>query len=625
MSTNSSWTVVRTLYAAALPLNEPQRKRFLDQNCDDPDVRQQVERLLLSDSTMTDVELERAPLDGQPAEVLPAGTILGHYQIQKRLGAGGMGLVYEALDQKLHRTVAIKIVQSGRAAKDERMRFLREAQAVSSLNHPNIVTVYEAGQQDGLDFIAMECVRGQTLRQRIGSRGLDVRTTLRYAAQIADALAAAHDAGIIHRDLKPGNVMVTDRDVVKVLDFGLAKQDRKSVREFDTSLTELGHAVGTIAYMSPEQAQEGAIDSRSDIFSFGSLLYEMVTGAKAFQADSQAGTLAAILHKEPSSLRELAPGVPASLVRVIGKCLQKKAHDRWQHMQDLKLVLSGLLEDLESPPASLVVQTSRRWLIPALLAGGFLAAALAAIAWLQRHPVEVVNEPIYRMVTADNGLNDYPALSRDGKFIAFASDRAGGDNLDIWLKQIGGREMIQLTRDPADDTDPSFSPDGTHIAYRSERDGGGIYVVQTLGGDPALLARGGRNPRYSPDGKWIAYWVGRLNGYVTGTSKAYVVEAGGGQPRQIHPEMNFVQFPSWSPRGDALLVYGMKGSADEGVAVDKAFSELDYWVLPIEGGQPIKPTSRTDLSLSIFPVRRTNCLNIQTAPHLTGASRTTAG
>ena len=577
MSTNERWTAVKNLYTAALLLDEEQRRHYLDQNCADPDLRTEVEKLLGSESTRTEMYPTAVP-KFNTLDILPAGTILGHYRIQKRLGAGGMGLVYEALDQKLQRTVAIKVIHPGSVAVQDRLRFLREAQSVSALNHPNIVTVYEAGQHEGVDFIAMERINGQTLKQKIGSKGMETRVAVRYATQIADALAAAHEAGIVHRDLKPGNVMVTDRDVVKVLDFGLAKREHQAGAP-DESLTGQGRVVGTFAYMSPEQAQGRAVDKRSDIFSFGSVLYEMLTGLKAFQQDSHVGTMAAILHKEPMPLRDL----PTGLSRVIGKCLQKKPHDRWQDMQDLKLVLAGFLEDLENPSTTIIADTAppkrNRWLIPGVIVAiGLAAGAVAMYGWLMRsQPAETVNEPVYRMVTTDNGLNDYPALSRDGKFIAFASDRAGADNLDIWLQQIGGREMIQLTKDPADETDPSFSPDGTHIAYRSEREGGGIYVIQTLGGDPVLLASAGRNPRYSPDGKWIAYWVGRSEeSAVAGSTRVYKIAASGGQPIPIHPEMAKAQFPVWSPSGSEILLLGMKGSSGK--------EQPDYWTFQVDGG-----------------------------------------
>jgi len=246
------------------------------------------------------------------------GSLLGHYRIQQPLGAGGMGRVYEATDEKLHRTVAIKVLPPGDVDEDTRQRFIREAQAASALNHPNIVTVYEVGREGSTDFIVMERVAGRTLRQVIGKRGLEPRIAIQYAVQIAAALAAAHDAAIVHRDLKPGNIMVTDRDLVKVFDFGLAKHTGNLTGDLtaDASLTAAGHVVGTVSYMSPEQAQGKSVDGRSDIFSFGSVFYEMLAGRKAFEEESGIDTLAAILNREPPPLKELLPTVPAGIQRV---------------------------------------------------------------------------------------------------------------------------------------------------------------------------------------------------------------------------------------------------------------------------------------------------------------------
>ena len=210
--------------------------------------------------------------DHPVANSLEPGSTLGHYMIQRSLGAGGMGVVYEAIDQKLHRTVAIKILPPGTIEEETRLRFLREAQAASALNHPNIVTVYEVGQESGTDFIVMERISGQTLRQAIGRKGIAARTVVAHAIQMADALAIAHEAGIVHRDLKPGNVMITERGLVKVLDFGLARNSKPAGdTTAEMSLTEAGHAVGTVFYMSPEQAQGKTVDARSDIFSFGAV------------------------------------------------------------------------------------------------------------------------------------------------------------------------------------------------------------------------------------------------------------------------------------------------------------------------------------------------------------------
>ena len=452
-----------------------------------------------------------ASLSGVAATLAP-GSILGHCRIQQPLGAGGMGRVYEAADEKLHRTVAIKVLPPGDADEDMRRRFIREAQAASALNHPNIITVYEAGSEGTTDFIVMERVVGRTLRQAIGEHGLPARTAVQYASQIAAALAAAHEAGIVHRDLKPSNVMVTDRGLIKVLDFGLAKHSAMVPGDnvTETSLTLPGHIVGTVAYMSPEQVQGKNLDSRSDIFSFGSVFYEMLTGRKAFERQSGIETMSAILEKEPAPLKVQVPTVSPGIQRVIQKCLEKNPLDRWQSMFDVKLILDDLLNEVDSPAQATSTTPARRrfrWVAIPIAAIAGVLIAVGAYRLLGTAPARTEPEPSYRMLTADNGLTDYPAISKDGKFVAFASDRGGKESLNIWLQQIGGGEPIQLTHDSADETDPAFSPDGTRIAFRSEKSGGGIYVVPALGGDAVLLAVAGRNPRF-----FAGWQIGRVLG-----------------------------------------------------------------------------------------------------------------
>ena len=543
-----------------------------------------------------------ASLSGVSATLAP-GSILGHCRIQQPLGAGGMGRVYEAADEKLHRTVAIKVLPPGDVDEDMRRRFIREAQAASALNHPNIITVYEAGSEGTTDFIVMERVVGRTLRQTIGDHGLPARTAIQYASQIAAALAAAHEAGIVHRDLKPTNVMVTDRGLIKVLDFGLAKHSAMSPSDnaAETSLTLPGHIVGTVSYMSPEQVQGKNVDSRSDIFSFGSVFYEMLTGRRAFERLSGIETMSAILDKEPAPLKELAPAISSGIQRVVQKCLEKNPLDRWQSMFDVKLILDDLLHDVDSSAQSTSTAPTRgrfRWIAIPIAAFAGAIVAMGAYRLLGTATSRTEPEPSYRMLTADNGLTDYPAISKDGKFVAFASDRGGKENLNIWLQQIGGGEPIQLTNDPSDETDPAFSPDGTRIAFRSEKNGGGIYVVPALGGDAVFLAAAGRNPRFSPDGKSVAYWVGRGEGSTT-SSQTFVVDASGGQPRVVHPEIPATQNPVWAPGGDELLVLGYKDGA------------LDWWILPTGNGNPKKTGAvprliaaglfRTQLGLVIQP------------------------
>jgi serine/threonine-protein kinase len=283
------------------------------------------------------------------------GKTLGHYRILEKLGQGGMGVVYKARDTNLERLAALKLLPPEKIADPERKRrFVREAKCASALNHPNIVTIYEIDHDAGVDFIAMEYVHGRTLTHLIPPRGMQADQALKYAAQVAAALAAAHSAGIIHRDLKPANVMVTDDGLVKVLDFGLAKLREPPPGELESTATAQGltaadAVVGTAPYMSPEQIEHRELDTRSDIFSFGALFYEMLTGRKAFQRDSGIATLLAILHEEPRPVGEIARDVPSEVERIIGRCLQKNPQDRIHHTLDLKLTLEDLGRSLSSP------------------------------------------------------------------------------------------------------------------------------------------------------------------------------------------------------------------------------------------------------------------------------------
>ena len=283
------------------------------------------------------------------------GKTVSQYQILDKLGEGGMGVVYKARDTHLDRTVAIKVLPPEKVSDPERKRrFVQEAKSASALNHPNIVTIYDIDQSGGVDFIAMECVAGKTLDELIPRKGMRLKEVLKNAVQIADALATAHAAGIVHRDLKPANVMVTYKGLVKVLDFGLAKltepvgSDETRTTETLEPHTEEGTIVGTVAYMSPEQAEGKKVDARSDIFSLGSVLYEMVTGQKAFQGTSKMSTLAAILHQEPKPASAIGQTIPADLEKLISRCLRKDPERRWQAMADLKVALQELKEDSDS-------------------------------------------------------------------------------------------------------------------------------------------------------------------------------------------------------------------------------------------------------------------------------------
>src|SRR5258706_1024412 len=390
------------------------------------------------------------------------GKPLGVYRIESKLGAGGMGIVYKAHDSTLARAVALKVLTASSVANTEReRRFVQEAKAASSLNHPNIVTIYaiNSAELDGalVRYIAMEFVAGETLDHVIGSRGLRARDALTYATQVAEALTAAHAAGIVHRDLKPSNVMVTPQGLVKVLDFGLAKLNETSETDAfaDTlhgegsPLTEDGTLLGTVAYMSPEQAEGKTLDSRSDIFSFGSVLYEMVTGHRAFTGASKISTLTAILSKEPQPASESIPDFPEELERVLNRCLKKDPARRWQTMSDVKVALEELRQELDSTTTSthilrntrrrLVSLKASRWLPFALGAGlllGLLPGAYFANLWFPPDP------PAFQRLTFRRG-DVTAALFAPGNSVAYSASWEGGPSM-LFSTIPGNRESRAL-------------------------------------------------------------------------------------------------------------------------------------------------------------------------------------
>jgi serine/threonine protein kinase len=504
--------------------------------------------------------------------------LTAHYEVLEKLGEGGMGVVYKARDTRLERVIALKVLPAEKVTDLERKRrFVQEAKAASALNHPNIITIYDIDSDQGLDFIAMEYVAGRTLDRLIPRQGMRPAEVLRYAVQIADALSAAHAAGIIHRDLKPGNIMVADSGLVKVLDFGLAKLTEKTVSGDSSATatlgdkpeTEEGHILGTIAYMSPEQAQGLKLDGRSDIFTFGAVLYEMLTGHRAFSGDTKVSTLAAILNREPQPLAETTP---RELDRIVTRCLRKDPARRFQTMADLKVALQELKEESESGRLSAAAPPARksRWpLVAAALSLVAIAATGAWFFWKARSAEGPVNRNL-RQLTFDAGETVYPSLSPDAKLLAYQSDRAGPGRYDIWVQQTSGGAPLRLTKAPGDHRRPAFSREGSKIYFESTGPPQGIYEVSVLGGEPRLVVADGRIPSVSPDGRSIAY-------YALPSQELSIISVTGGETRLLAASLGVIgpYQPIWSADSQRVVVFGQKTGQPE---------TREWWAIPSAGG-----------------------------------------
>ncbi len=523
--------------------------------------------------------------------------IIAQYRVVGPLGAGGMGEVYLAQDQSLERNVALKVLPPDVVRNEDRVRrFMQEAKSASSLNHPNIITIYEigaekvkssSGSETGpLQFISMELVSGKTLGAKIHDEKTDLRTLLGYLAQAAEGIAKAHAAGIVHRDLKPGNIMVSDDGFTKVLDFGLAKLTEKRLESASaTAMTEIadltseGAVIGTVHYMSPEQVQAKAVDHRSDIFSFGVLLYEATTRRRPFVADSNVETMHKILHDKPQPIEEINPQAPAELRRLIRRCLAKAPDQRLQSMKDLAIELREIVDEYESLSASATSATTtgshmralparkRRPLVPVAI-GVVVVAALAVGIWFSQRSRSSSNSIPFQSMRASTqtsrGDVNFSALSQDGRYLAYIAGSAGRSTLRV--RQVATGSDVEIL--PMQNTgleSPSFSPDGNYLFYLKRLPEQPNY--RTLMRIPSL---GGTEEQkgfdvdsrvtFSPDAKSVCF----IRGVPQENRSALIVrDIDAGTERELanvyRPEQ-IVSAPSWSPDGKRIAVFTLKQS-----------------------------------------------------------------
>jgi Tol biopolymer transport system component len=472
-----------------------------------------------------------------------------------------MGVVYRAEDTRLARAVALKFLPEELAHDAQALeRFKREARAASGLNHPNICTVYDIGEENGQAFIAMECLEGMTLRERIQRRLIKPEQLVEWGIEIADALDAAHSKGIVHRDLKPANLFITEREHAKILDFGLVKHvpmtDGASTPTLtaDAMLTSPGMAVGTMAYMSPEQARGEELDARSDLFSFGAVLYEMAAGRVAFSGGTPAVVLDAILNRKPPAMTEKTPTQPPELNSIVSKALEKDRRLRYQSAAEMRADLQRLKRDTESGKAAVAGDSGKKIWVRALaaLGGVALLAAVGTILYLRRSESSRTDAGKWEQLTAFTDSAVYPALSPDGRMLAFLR---GPDTFlgpaDVYAKMLPSGDPVQLTRDETLKLSPAFSPDGARIAYGTV-DPWDMWEVGVLGGEPRPMMKNASSLTWIAGGKRLLF-----SEIKSGLHMCLVTtDEGRGQSRDVYVpagERSMVHHSYLSPDGQWVL------------------------------------------------------------------------
>ena len=642
--TPERWKQIEELYHRADALPSSERSAFLIATCPDEAIRADVLALLANDNGFLDRLDIGAARRAAAASIAVTGRLFGQYQIEDLLGAGGMGEVYRARDLALGRDVAIKLLPPGFTTDSDRLaRLEREAQVLAALNHPNICAIYGSAEADGTRFLVLELVEGQTLADRLAearrkgtqTAGLPLAETRAVARQIVDGLEAAHNKGIIHRDLKPANVMITPDGVVKVLDFGLAKNIGPSAPLRDLTIPpgplEAGRwpaaAIGTAAYMSPEQARGLPLDERTDIWSFGCILYEMLTGEPAFAGNTVSDTIVRILERDPD-WSALPSGVPAALRRILVRCLAKDAKKRLRDVGDARIEFDAVGEILPAGPDTDVERSTPRrsaWLVWIALAA--VVTAVAIMEGVRRvPPKDPVAGARFTPITDWEGMEAAADISPDGRFVTFLADRDG--QFELWWTQIGTGQFNKLKPGGAAHLPPSdtlkafgFSGDGADI-WTSLRPGSGVGpngLFALTGGPPRpILGDGGTAPAWSPDGERLVYmkivatgarppaWMGDV---------ILVADRAGGDPREIvaaEPQVHNHN-PVWST--DGQWIYFARG-----VGPIDSIDTMDVWRVKPSGGRPERVTSQNGTVSFLAPLDTRTLLYVGRSPDGSGPS-----
>ena len=609
------WKQIDVLFDAVLDLPENEREKFIVENSDgDEDLRNEVLSLLKAQTSGSDfmensamrIAAENLAVENRKTyETQFLNKIIGNYVIESLLGSGGMGEVYLARDEKLNRQVALKILPAEFVSDDERVkRFQGEARAISALNHPNIVTIYDVGTFENINFIATEYVAGKTLREVVGSN-LKITEILRIISQCCEALAVAHANGIVHRDIKPENIMIRPDGYLKILDFGLAKLTDVSPQTFkNLAKTAKGIIIGTPAYMSPEQIADDMVDHRTDLWSIGVVLYELLTGTNPFKRQNRQATFQAILAENLPPPSSLNPEVPDELDHILIKALEKDPDLSYQTASDLRADLKRVRRELDSS-SSLQSRNSltqkreaaetRRYflpfaflLLPLLAVGGWFLyknyisnESVEAVEWMQAKHV---------LLTRSADTKGYPSLSPEGKnFIYTIRTREGSD---IYSQRIGGKNPVNLTGDSAaDDWMPAFSPDGKSIVFRSERSPNGIYLMEETGENKRRVADSGYHPSWSPDGKNIVVSDKASDVATSHTipnSSLWTIDVATGDKKMLETGGDAIQ-PSWSPNGKRIAFWFVEQGRLGEIAT-----------IPADGGKPVVITQ--DAAMDWNPV-----------------------